>query len=223
MNFYINLGIDKEHLRFRDHPQDKLAHYAKKACDIEYLFPWGFSEIEGIHNRTDWDLGNHSKFSGTDLSYFDQETKEKYMPYIIETSAGCDRTLLAFLIEAFNEFEKGRNNDSDSIEYLLKLNYILSPVKIAVMPLLKNKEELQKKAREIYDSLKFEFNTKFDDSGSIGKRYRRQDELGTPFCITIDFDTLEDNCVTIRNRDTMQQERINISDLNKYIREKHVS
>jgi glycyl-tRNA synthetase len=145
------------------------------------------------------------------------------MPYIIETSAGCDRTLLAFLIEAFNEFEKGRNNDSNSIEYLLKLNYALSPVKIAIMPLLKNKEELQKKAREIYDSLKFEFNTKFDDGGSIGKRYRRQDELGTPFCVTIDFDTLEDNCVTIRNRDTMQQERVNILDLNKYIREKHVN
>ena len=218
MNYYIKLGISKDHLRFADHPQDKLAHYAKKACDIEYLFPWGWSEIEGIHNRSDWDLGNHSKFSGTDLSYFDQETKEKYMPYIIETSAGCDRTLLAFLIEAFNEFEKGRNNEAASVEYLLKLNYKLSPVKVAVMPLLKNKEELQKKAKEIYNTLKFEFNTKFDDGGSIGKRYRRQDELGTPWCITIDFDTLEDDCVTIRNRDTMLQARIKIDSLINYIR-----
>ncbi len=223
MNFYINLGINPEHLRFHDHPQDKLAHYAKKACDIEYLFPWGFSEIEGIHNRTDWDLGNHSKSSGTDLSYLDPETNQKYMPYIIETSAGCDRTLLAFLIEAFNEYEKGRNDDSSSSEYLLKLNYDLSPVRVAIMPLLKNKEELQTKAREIYDTLKLEFNTKYDDGGSIGKRYRRQDELGTPFCVTIDFDTLEDSAVTVRNRDTMQQERVKIEDLNKYIRNNYGS
>lgn len=218
INFYINLGISKDHLRFHDHPQNKLAHYAKKACDIEYLFPWGWSEIEGIHNRSDWDLGNHSKFSGTDLSYFDQEIKEKYTPYIIETSAGCDRTLLAFLIEAFNEFENGRNNEANNVEYLLKLNYQLSPVKVAVMPLLKNKEELQVKAREIYNTLKFEFNTKFDDNGSIGKRYRRQDELGTPWCITVDFDTLEDNCVTVRNRDTMLQARVKIVDLINYIK-----
>ena len=217
MQYYIDLGIDKSHLRFHDHPQDKLAHYAKKACDIEYLFPWGFSEIEGIHNRTDWDLSNHSKFSGTDLSYFDQDTKEKYTPHIIETSAGCDRTLLAFLIEAFNEFEKGRNNDSESIEYLLKLNYKLSPVKVAIMPLLKNKEELQSKAREVYNLIKLQFNTKFDDSGSIGKRYRRQDELGTPWCVTIDFDTLEDNTITIRNRDTMLQTRIKVTDLINYL------
>jgi glycyl-tRNA synthetase len=166
-------------------------------------------------------LGNHSKASGTDLSYFDQETKEKYIPYIIETSAGCDRTLLAFLSEAFVEFEKGRNNDSESVEYLMNLNKKLAPVKIAIMPLMKNKEELQKKAREIYDSLKFEFNTKFDDSGSIGKRYRRMDELGTPYCITIDFDTLTDNCVTVRDRDTMAQERINTIDLKNYLREKY--
>jgi len=221
MQYYIDLGIEPSHLRFHDHPQDKLAHYAKKVCDIEYLFPWGFAEIEGIHNRTDWDLGNHSKVSGTDLSYFDPDTKEKYIPYIIETSAGCDRSLLAFLIEAFNEFEKGRNNDS-SMEYLLKLNYTLSPVQIAIMPLMKNKEGLWNKAREIYDMLKLEFIAKFDDSGSIGKRYRRQDELGTPFCITIDFDSLEDNCVTIRNRDTMEQERINICELKNYLRDKYV-
>jgi glycyl-tRNA synthetase len=221
MNYYIKLGISKDHLRFADHPQDKLAHYAKKACDIEYLFPFGWSEIEGIHNRTDWDLGNHSKASGTDLSYFDQETKEKYMPYIIETSAGCDRTLLAFLSEAFVEFEKGRNNDSESMEYLMNFDKKLAPVKLAIMPLMKNKEELQTKAREIYDSLKFEFNTKFDDSGSIGKRYRRMDELGTLYCITIDFDTLTDNCVTIRSRDTMKQERIQITELKNYLREKY--
>jgi len=145
------------------------------------------------------------------------------MPYIIETSAGCDRTLLAFLIEAFNEYEKGRNDDSSSSEYLLKLNYDLSPVRVAIMPLLKNKEELQTKAREIYDTLKLEFNTKYDDGGSIGKRYRRQDELGTPFCVTIDFDTLEDGAVTVRNRDTMQQERVKIEDLNKYIRNNYGS
>ncbi len=216
MNFYINLGVDSSHLRFHDHPEDKLAHYAKKACDIEYLFPWGWSEIEGIHNRTDWDLGNHSKVSGTDLSYTDQETKEKYIPYIIETSAGCDRVLLALLIESFNKFENGRNGDGGK-EYLMKLNYALSPVKVAVLPLLKNKDELQEKAREVYNLLKTSFNTKYDVTGTIGKRYRRQDELGTPFCVTIDFDTLEDGAVTVRNRDSMAQERIKIQDLKNYI------
>jgi glycyl-tRNA synthetase len=215
--FYIDLGINSDHLRFHDHPENKLAHYAKKACDIEYLFPWGWAEIEGIHNRTNWDLGNHSKTSGTDLSYTDQETKEKYIPYIIESSGGCDRMLLAFLIESFHEFENGRNGDGNK-EYLMKLNYLLSPVKIAILPLLKNKDELQEKAREVYALLKTSFNTKYDATGTIGKRYRRQDELGTPFCITIDFDTLEDDTVTVRNRDSMIQERIKIQDLKNYIR-----
>jgi glycyl-tRNA synthetase len=150
------------------------------------------------------------------LSYIDQETKEIYIPYIIETSGGCDRMLLAFLIESFNEFENGRNGDGGK-EYLMKLNYLLSPVQVAVLPLLKNKEELQQKAKEVYDLLKIKFNTKYDVTGTVGKRYRRQDELGTPFCITIDFDTLKDDTVTVRNRDTMKQERIKIQDLINYI------
>lgn len=218
MKYYTDLGIKKENLRFSEQPKEKLAHYAKRAVDIEYNFPFGWHEIEGIHYRGDWDLSNHSKHSKTDLSYLDPETSTKFMPHIIETSAGCDRSLLALLIEAFNEFEQGRNNTSGSKEFLMNLDFKLSPIKVAVFPLMKNKEDLVQKAREIYDDLKLSLKTFYDESGSIGKRYRRQDEIGTPYCVTVDFDTLEDKAVTLRNRDDMSQKRIPIEELKNFLK-----
>lgn len=217
MKYYIDLGIKKENLRFSEQPKEKLAHYAKRAVDIEYNFPFGWHEIEGIHYRGDWDLSNHSKHSKTDLSYLDVDSKTKFVPHVIETSAGCDRSLLAFLIEAFSEFENGRNGGS-SLEFLMNLNFKLSPVKVAIFPLMKNKEELTTKAKEIYNNLKMDIKSCYDESGSIGKRYRRQDEIGTPYCITVDFETLENNTVTLRHRDTMSQERININDLKTFLK-----
>jgi len=218
MNWYIDLGIKKENLRFAEHPKDKLAHYAKKVVDIEYLFPFGWGEIEGIHNRGEWDLGNHSKFSGKDLSYFDEETKERIMPFVIEVSAGADRTTLAFLLDAYEEISGGRSEEAENakeLEIMLHLNAKLAPIKFAVFPLMKNKEELVKKAKEIYDVLKIDYNTSYDATGAIGRRYRRQDEVGTPYCVTIDFDTLEDGTVTLRDRDTMERKRIKIEELYK--------
>lgn len=212
MQWYVNLGIKKENLRFRLHTKDELAHYAKAAEDIEYHFPFGWHEIEGIHNRGDWDLSRHSKFSGEDLSETDEKTKKKFYPYIIETSAGADRLTLAFLADAYYE-EKDR--------VVLKLHPKLAPYKAAVFPLLANKSQLVKKAEEIYRELKKEFNVDFDDRGNIGKRYYSQDEIGTPYCITVDFESLDQNDVTVRDRDTTKQERIKISDLLLYIK-KHV-
>lgn len=217
MQYYIDLGIKKENLRFSEQPKEKLAHYAKRAVDIEYNFPFGWHEIEGIHYRGDWDLSNHSKHSKTDLSYLDVDSKTKFVPHVIETSAGCDRSLLAFLIEAFSEFENGRKGDS-SLEFLMNLNFKLAPIKVAVFPLLKNKEELTTKALEIYNNLKMDIKSCYDESGSIGKRYRRQDEIGTPYCITVDFETLENNTITLRHRDTMSQERVNINDLKTFLK-----
>lgn len=217
MQYYIDLGIKKENLRFSEQPKEKLAHYAKRAVDIEYNFPFGWHEIEGIHYRGDWDLSNHSKHSKTDLSYLDVDSKIKFVPHVIETSAGCDRSLLAFLIEAFSEFENGRKGDS-SLEFLMNLNFKLAPIKVAVFPLLKNKEELTTKALEIYNNLKMDIKSCYDESGSIGKRYRRQDEIGTPYCITVDFETLENNTITLRHRDTMSQERVNINDLKTFLK-----
>ena len=216
MNWYLSLGIKKENIRIKEAAKGELAHYAKRAVDIEYKFPFGWKEIEGVHNRGDWDLSSHSKHSGQDLSYFNEETKEKYMPYIIETSAGVDRSLFAFLAQAFNEVEGGRTETTESVketEVVLELNKALAPVKVAILPLVKNKPEITKKAKEIYGMLKASFTCQYDESGSVGRRYRRQDEIGTPFCVTIDFETLENNDVTIRNRDTMKQERIKIKEL----------
>ena len=204
MQWYLALGIKKENLRFRPHEKNELAHYARAAEDIEYKFPFGWHEIEGVHNRSDWDLSRHSKFSGEDFSEIDAKTGKKFYPYIIETSAGADRLTLAFLVDAYSE-EKDR--------IILKLHPKLAPYKVAVFPLLKNKPELVKKAREVYDMLKKEFVVAFDDRGNIGKRYYSQDEIGTPFCVTIDFETLENNDVTVRDRDTMKQKRVKISDL----------
>jgi len=211
MDFYLNLGIKKENLRWHKH--EKLVFYAKEAYDIEYKFPFGFKEIEGIHARGDYDLTQHSKFSGIDLSYTDPKTGEKYIPHVTETSTGVGRNLLMMLCEAYTE-EKINNGET---RVVMKFPRNLSPVKAAVFPLLKNKPELVKKAKKIFDLLKKSFVCEFDDNGNIGKRYRRQDEIGTPFCITIDFDTLEDNTVTVRDRDTMKQERIVIDNLSDYI------
>ena len=204
MRWYLNLGMNKDNLRFREHEPDERAHYARAAWDIEYNTPWGWDEAEGIHHRGDWDLSRHSQFSGQDLSYLDPETNERYIPWVIETSAGVERPLLYFLCDAYNEEE-------DRI--VLKLHPKLAPYKAAVFPLLKNKPELVQKARGVYMELKKHFNVVWDDRGNIGKRYYSQDEIGTPICITVDFDTLNDDTVTVRDRDTMEQKRVHISEL----------
>ncbi len=210
---YVELGIKEKNLRWRKH--DNLVFYAKQAYDIEYNFPFGFEEIEGIHGRGNYDLKQHTKYSGVDLSYVDPITKEKFIPHIVETSAGVGRIFLAVLTESYAEEEV----DGET-RVVLKLNKDLAPIKIAVFPLLKNKPELVKKAKEIYDNLKKEYRCEFDDNGNIGKRYRRQDEIGTPYCVTIDFDSLEKNDVTVRDRDTMKQERVNVEELAEWTRDK---
>lgn len=205
MQWYLNLGMNKNKLRFREHASDERAHYARAAWDIEYETPWGWDEAEGIHHRGDWDLSRHSKFSGQDLSYFDQETKERFIPWVIETSAGVERPLLYFLFDAYHE---------DGERVVLKLHPKLAPYKAAVFPLLKNKPELVEKAQQVFKDLKKTgLNVAWDDRGNIGKRYYSQDEIGTPVCITVDFQTLEDDTVTIRDRDTMKQGRMSIYDL----------
>ena len=221
LNWYIKLGIKKENLRAREVPEEERAHYAKRQVDIEYKFPFGWKEIEGIHNRGDWDLLRHSQFSGEDLSYTDQESGEKFIPYIIETSVGVERSLLAFLVDAYEEVKGGRTTTTEAtkeVEVVLKLHKLLSPIKVAVLPLVKNKEEIIKKAQEVFDLLKPHFMCQYDEVGSIGRRYRRQDEIGTPFCVTIDFDTLKQNDVTVRDRDTMEQERVKIKNLVDYLK-----
>ena len=218
MRWYIDLGMKKENLRFRPHAKDELAHYAKAAEDIEYKFPFGWHEIEGIHNRGDWDLSRHSKFSGEDLSEKDPQTGEKFFPYIVETSAGADRLTLAFLIDAYDEIKGGRTTTTESIkdsEVVLRLSKKLAPIKVAIFPLSK-KEELSKPAYEIYRDLQKHFMCQYDETASIGKRYRRQDEIGTPFCVTFDFDSLTDQAVTVRDRDSMKQTRVDIVALAGY-------
>jgi glycyl-tRNA synthetase len=223
LKWYLNLGIKKENLRLTEVLGKDMAHYAKRQIDIEYHFPFGWKEIEGIHNRGDWDLANHSKHSGEELKYFDETTGKKYIPHIIETSVGAERILLAFLCEAYTEVSGGRTSTTKSAkenEVVLKLNKKLSPIKVAILPLVKNKPELVKKAKEIYQLLKPYFNCQYDEIGSIGRRYRRQDEIGTLFCLTIDFESLEKNDLTIRDRDTMKQERIKTKNLLKILKEK---
>lgn len=219
MQWYINFGIKKENLRFRPHAKDELAHYARAAEDIEYNFPFGWHEIEGIHNRGDWDLSRHSEFSGEDLSETDPETGEKFYPYIIETSAGADRLVLAFLIDAYAEIAGGRTTTTVSakeVETVLRLHKKIAPIKVAILPLSK-KTELSKPARKLYNQLAKEFVCQYDETASIGKRYRRQDEIGTPFCVTYDFASLTDQAVTVRDRDTMEQERIKLAELTDYL------
>lgn len=210
MKFYLSLGITKDNLRFRDHQDHERAHYARMATDIEYNAPFGWSEFMGIHHRGDWDLSRHQKYSGQKMTYKDEATGEEYIPWDIETSAGVDRSILFLLIDAYNEEAK---------RIVLKLRPILAPYKAAVFPLLANKPELVNKAREVYENLKKQINgmIAFDDRGNIGKRYFSQDEIGTPFCITIDFQTLEDDSVTVRDRDTMKQERLKVEELTIYL------
>ncbi len=207
LEWYKNLGITPDKLRLHEHAEDELAHYAKRAVDIEYEFPMGYKELEGIHNRTDFDLTRHQEFSGKDLRYFDDQTRQRFIPYIIETSAGVDRTVLTCLIDAYEE-EK-LDNDTRTV---LHLDAKIAPFKAAVFPLVK-KDNMPEIARKITNDLMKEFLVFYDQSGAIGRRYRRQDEAGTPFCITVDSQTLTDQTVTIRDRDTMEQDRINMDNI----------
>lgn len=216
LEFYKKYGFNLDHIRFHPHKDGELAHYAKAAGDYEYLFPMGWSELEGIHNRSDFDLTQHSKFSGKNLEYFDEAAKEKFIPYVIETAVGCDRMFLAFLCDAYRE-EVTRDEKGEDVRVVLGLHPEIAPLKIAVLPLSK-KEELTSVADRVRDQLAEEFDATYDESGSIGKRYRRQDEVGTPYCATVDFDTLNDQCVTVRHRDTMKQDRVPIAQLNEYVR-----
>ena len=213
LKWHEALGFGAENYRFHDH--EKLAHYANAACDIEFKMPFGFKEVEGIHSRTDFDLSQHAKFSGRKIEYFDPETNTSYTPYDIETSIGVDRMFLSVMCHSYCE-EKLENGES---RVVLKLPAPLAPVKLAVMPLVK-KDGLPEKAREIINDLKFHFNCKYDEKDSIGKRYRRQDAIGTPYCVTVDHDTLNDNCVTLRDRDTMEQTRVPIAELRALLEDK---
>lgn len=213
VNWLKTLGMKEEVMRVRDHSDEELSHYSNATSDIEYLFPFGWGELWGIADRTDFDLKAHQEHSGQDMTYFDDQSREKYVPYCIEPSLGADRVTLAFLCEAFDE-EELEGGDTRSV---LRFHPALAPVKVAVLPLSK---KLNEQATELFAKLAKTYNCEYDDRGSIGKRYRRQDEIGTPFCITYDFDTLEDQAVTIRDRDTMEQERIKIEDLKAYLEEK---
>ncbi len=210
--WYLDLGMNKENINKRVHAADELAHYAKACTDVEYKFPWGWSELEGIANRTDFDLKQHAQVSGKDLRYFDEVKKERFFPYIIEPSGGVDRGVLAFLVDAYNE-EKVK----EDTRVVLKLHKELAPVKVAVFPLLKNRPEIVELAKKLSGDLKKSMVTTYDDTGAIGKLYRRQDEVGTLFCITVDVQTLEDKQVTVRDRDTMVQERISIENIKSYL------
>jgi glycyl-tRNA synthetase len=211
-NWYLALGMKAENLRKRQHGKDELAHYAHACMDIEYNFPFGWSELEGIANRSDYDLKQHAQYSSKDLQYFDDAAKERFYPYIIEPSGGVDRAVLAFLIDAYHE-EKVK----DETRVVLKLDKELVPIKAAILPLLRNRPEIVELAKNIAQGLKKSIVTVYDDTGSIGKLYRRQDEVGTLYCITIDVQTLEDKQVTVRDRDTMLQERISIDKLKEYL------
>ncbi|GAA1168007.1 glycine--tRNA ligase [Ornithinimicrobium humiphilum] len=217
--WYVDLGIDPDNLRHYEHPAEKLSHYSKRTVDIEYRFnftgsEWG--ELEGIANRTDFDLGTHSKHSGADLSYFDQASGERYTPYVIEPAAGLSRSLMTFLVEGYTEDEAPNAKGGVDKRTVLKLDPRLAPMKVAVLPLSRN-ADLSPKARDLAAQLRQHWMVDFDDAGAIGRRYRRQDEIGTPFCVTVDFDTLEDHAVTVRERDTMSQERVALDQVEGYL------
>jgi len=218
--FLERIGLKKENLRVIEVPEKEKAHYAKKQVDIEFNFPFGWKEIEGVHNRGDWDLSRHSQFSGKDLSYFDPEKKERFIPYIIETSIGVDRLFFALLCDAFEEFKEGRSGRGKEKEVLLRLSPLVAPIEVAILPLVQNNEKILEIAKEIFDFLQKEFLCFYDQTGSIGRRYRRQDEIGTVFAVTVDFQTIEDQTVTVRDRDTMKQERKKIEELKGFFREK---
>ncbi len=202
-------------MRFRQHDQNELAHYAKKAFDIEYETPFGWKEWEGIHWRGDWDLSRHGQYSGNDFTYTDQKTGDKFIPWIVETSGGVDRTFLFLLIDAYDE-----ETVAGKTRVVLRLRPDLAPYKVAVFPLVSNKEDIVEKAKSIYKALKPNITTTWDDIGNVGKRYRRQDEIGTPWCVTVDYQTLQDNTVTVRDRDSMQQERVSVEGLEAFFAKK---
>ena len=221
-NWYINLGINPENLRLFDHPKEKLSHYSKRTVDIEYRFGFQgseFGELEGVANRTDFDLKTHSEHSGVDLSYFDPTEERRWTPFVIEPAAGLTRSLMAFLVDAYTEDEAPNTKGGVDVRTVLRLDYRLAPVKAAILPLSRN-EELNPIAKDLASELRAIWNVEFDDSGAIGRRYRRQDEIGTPFCITVDFDTPNDQAVTIRERDSMAQERVALSQVRNYIFER---
>ena len=218
LSWYTAHGIRSENLRLRRHGDDELAHYAKDCYDIEYRFPWDWAELEGIANRTDFDLKAHTEASGEDLTYFDDETRERYYPYVIEPSGGVDRAALAFLVDAYDE-ETDTSSGKEETRVVLRFHSDIAPIKVAVLPLSRN-EKLVPTAREVYGLVRKHFTSQYDDAQSIGRRYRRQDEIGTPYCVTVDFQTLEDKAVTIRDRDTMQQIRVPIEELSPTLGDK---
>jgi glycyl-tRNA synthetase len=218
-DWYVDLGINPENLRFYEHPQEKLSHYSKRTVDIEYRFQFGgseWAELEGVANRTDFDLKTHSEKSGTDLSYFDQEKNERWFPYVIEPAAGLTRATLAFLLDSYDEDEAPNTKGGVDKRVVMRFDKRIAPVKAAVLPLSRN-TDLTPKAKDLAASLRKHWNIEFDDAGAIGRRYRRQDEIGTPYCITVDFDTLEDNAVTVRDRDTMNQERVSLDGIERWL------
>jgi glycyl-tRNA synthetase len=218
-DWYVDLGLSTDNLRLYEHPAEKLSHYSKRTVDIEYRFRFGgaeFGELEGIANRTDFDLTTHSQHSGADLTYFDQEKGERWTPYVIEPAAGLTRSVLAFLLEAYDEDVAPNAKGGVDKRTVLRFDPRLAPVKAAVLPLSRS-AELSPKARDLAATLRARWNVEFDDAGAIGRRYRRQDEIGTPFCVTVDFDTLDDNAVTVRDRDSMQQERVSLDRVESYL------
>ncbi|MCB0924568.1 MAG: glycine--tRNA ligase, partial [Mycobacterium sp.] len=219
LQWYVDLGIARDNLRLYEHPKEKLSHYSDGTTDIEYKFgfhgnPWG--ELEGIANRTNFDLSTHSKHSGVDLSFYDQATDNRYIPYVIEPAAGLTRSFMAFLVDAYAEDEAPNAKGGVDKRTVLRLDPRLAPVKAAVLPLSRN-ADLSPKARDLAAELRKNWNVEFDDAGAIGRRYRRQDEIGTPFCVTVDFDTLEDQAVTVRDRDAMTQERVGLNNVVGYL------
>jgi glycyl-tRNA synthetase len=220
--WYVDLGIAKDDLRLFEHPKEKLAHYAKRTVDVEYRFnfpgsEWG--ELEGVANRTNFDLSTHAKHSGQDLSYFDQEKNERYVPWVIEPAAGVDRCVLTFMMDAYNEDEAPNAKGKMEKRVVMRLDHRLAPVKVAVLPLSRN-TDLSPKAKDLATQLRRNWNVDFDDAGAIGRRYRRQDEIGTPYCVTVDFDTLDDDAVTVRERDSMKQERVGLDKVSGYFAER---
>ena len=214
LEWYVEYGIRRENLRLRQHGSDELAHYAKDCYDIEYRFPWGWAELEGIASRTDYDLRQHAEHSGQDLTYFDEETKSRYFPYVVEPSGGLDRGVLAFWLDSYDE-----EPDGEAVRVVCRLHRKLAPVTVAVLPLSRN-DKLVSTVQDVHARLRRHFTTQFDDAQSIGRRYRRQDEIGTPYCVTVDFDSLDDHQVTIRDRDTMHQSRVPIDDLVSVLQDK---
>ncbi len=218
-DWYVDLGLDPDDMRLFEHPKDKLSHYSKRTVDIEYRFGFGgseFAELEGIANRTDFDLSTHAEHSGADLSYFDQGQGERWVPYVIEPAAGLSRSVLAFLLDAYDVDEAPNTKGGVDKRTVMRFDHRLAPVKAAVLPLSRN-EKLSPKARDLAAELRRFWNVDFDDAGAIGRRYRRQDEIGTPFCVTVDFDTLDDDAVTVRDRDTMAQERVAIGQVREWL------